>query len=80
MVVRVSPAALGRRHLPVVWMENGKAVRRSVLRPGYTTIVERFPGGARVTPKVGRAGWKVSRLNESSWNSQFAALPQGARG
>jgi hypothetical protein len=79
MVVRVSPRALGRRRLPIDWMENGKTVRRSVLRPGYTTIVERFPGEARVAPKVGSTGWRVSMLQESSWNSQYVARPQRGR-
>jgi hypothetical protein len=76
MVVRVPPETLGSREIPIRWIENGKEVRRSVLRPGNTTIVERFPGEARVVPKVGSAGWRVSMLQGSNWNTQYVALPQ----
>jgi hypothetical protein len=81
MVVRAEPTALGQRELPILWMQNGKPIRRSVLRPGYTTVVERFPGEANVVPKVDLAGWKVSKLQDSSsrWNSQFVALRQRGR-
>jgi hypothetical protein len=81
MVVRAEPTALGQRELPIVWMQNGKPIRRSVLRPGYTTVVERFTGEANVVPKVDSAGWKVSKLQDSSsrWNSQFVALRQRGR-
>jgi hypothetical protein len=43
--------------------------------------VERFPGEANVVPKVDSAGWKVSKLQDSSsrWNSQFVALRQRGR-
>jgi len=79
MVVRASPSTLGDRELPIRWIENGKEVRRSVLRPGSTTLVERFPGEARVVPKAGSSGWRISKLQESSWNSQFVAVPQRGR-
>jgi hypothetical protein len=76
LVVRARPTALGDRTLPILWMENGKEIRRSVLRPGATTIVEQFPGGARVVPKAGSAGWRLSEMESSSWNRQYLALPR----
>jgi hypothetical protein len=76
MVVRVSPASLGSRQLPIVWMENGKAIRQSVLRPGNTTIVERFPAGSRAVPKAGSRRWRISIGQGSGWETQYVALPQ----
>jgi hypothetical protein len=79
MVVRVSPASLGGQKLPIVWIESGKAVRRSVLRPGCTTLVERFPAHSRVIPKAGSAHWRISLLPALGQGTQFMAVPERGR-
>jgi hypothetical protein len=79
IMVRVSPSSLGSAQLPIVWTESGKPIRRSVLRPGYTTIVERFPQQSRVVPKAGSAGWRISLRQGLGWETQFVAIPQKGR-
>jgi hypothetical protein len=79
IMVRVSPSSLGNRQLLIVWTESGRAIRRSVLRPGCTTIVERFPQQSRVVPEAGSSGWRISLLQGLGWETQFVAIPQRGR-